>query len=708
MIDDLLRSNLANKSKRVSLNASLALLPVDAEQVYYLLERLLNAEPKEVLVIRDALTAHQETLRDKLWAFAENTNKVREVHRLRAAAALATYDPKNAKWSKTGQLVIDDLVQENPVHLLYWREAFRPVKESLLAPLGSVFRDQRPERSGDRNVATSLLTDYAADNADVLADLLMDADEKQFDVIFMELASNRGQALTLLTAELDKKLPADMPSADEKRERLAKRQANAAVALLRLGQAEKVWPLLKRTPPDDPRVRSNLIHRLSPLRADAGAIIKRLDDEPDISVRRALLLSLGEFSERDLPANTRTALLQRLQEIYGQENDPGLHAAVAWLLRRWKQADWLKQVDEEWAKNGQERNHRFKTIQQQIKASQAASATAGPPQWYVNSQGQTMVVIPGPVEFWMGSPSTEADHQAIASQHKRRIGRTFALAAAPVTVHEFGQFLKENQLGPWFERGQAALLMKLYSPDENGPAVLVDWYRAAAYCNWLSQRDGISEDQWCYETNVRQLSQAKVSVFGSLLLPHHALAKAASTSYFFFLLDEQPEVTALKRGYLSLRGYRLPTEAEFEYACRAGAVTSRYYGETEDLLSQYGWYLKNSNGRTWPAGGKKPNDFGLFDMHGNVYNWCQESYKGGYAVSKEGERIENVEDNVAGVSTDSRVLRGDGFHNDTVGRRSAWRLWNVPWNRLYDVGFRPARTFTPSPLSCFALTAKGR
>src|SRR5215470_3422358 len=96
-------------------------------------------------------------------------------------------------------------------------------------------------------------------------------------------------------------------------------------------QPEKVWPLLKRTPPDDPRVRSYLIHRLSFPGADAGAIIKRLDEEPDITIRRALLLSLGEFSEDQLPADARTSLLPKLKEIYGEEDDPGLHAAVEWL-----------------------------------------------------------------------------------------------------------------------------------------------------------------------------------------------------------------------------------------------------------------------------------------------------------------------------------------------------------------------------------------
>ena len=294
-----------------------------------------------------------------------------------------------------------------------------------------------------------------------------------------------------------------------------------------------------------------------------------------------------------------------------------------------------------------------------------------------------------------GSPPTEDWREAIESQHTRRIRRTFAVAAAPVTVREFRQFLKESKLEAWFEAGgQAAPLMKRCSPDEDGPIILVDWYKAAAYCNWLSQKDGLPEDQWCYETNARKLSQEKLSGLVSLLAPQHALATATNASYFSFLLDRQPELTALKKGYLGLRGYRLPTEAEMEYACRAAAATSRYYGESEELLVNYGWYQKNSKERAWPVGGKKPNDLGLFDMHGNVWNWCQESYND-YVVPQEGGAIEDKEYSLQIVSRNSRVLRGGSFvvHSSLV--RSAYRYWYVPSNRLNNVGFRPARTFTP-------------
>jgi formylglycine-generating enzyme required for sulfatase activity len=302
-----------------------------------------------------------------------------------------------------------------------------------------------------------------------------------------------------------------------------------------------------------------------------------------------------------------------------------------------------------------------------------------------------MVVIPGPVEFRMGSPAAEEGRMPNEAQHRRRISRTFALAAKAVTVREFGRFLRENRLEGWFEAGgQAAPQMKRTSPDEGGPVILVDWYTAAAYCNWLSRRDGIPEEQWCYETSADKLSREKVSVFATLLLPHHPLAGAAGA----ILLDRRPQVTAMRKNYLGLRGYRLPTEAEMEYACRAGAVTSRHYGEAEGLLAEYGWYLPNSGDRARPVGRKKPNDLGLFDTHGNVWNWCQDSYKS-YPTPEGGEIIEDKEDLVSILSGTHRVLRGGSFANYASVVRCADRGWYAPAVRNGFVGFRPARTLTP-------------
>jgi formylglycine-generating enzyme required for sulfatase activity len=220
--------------------------------------------------------------------------------------------------------------------------------------------------------------------------------------------------------------------------------------------------------------------------------------------------------------------------------------------------------------------------------------------------------------------------------------------------------------------------------------IIVDWFHAALYCNWLSEQEGISPEQWCYETNAQRLSREKASAVVMILLQRHPLVAASSSSYF--LVDRQLQVTALRKDYLSLTGYRLPTEAEWEYACRAGAVTSRYYGETEELLARYGWYTKNSGERTRPVGSKKPNDLGLFDMHGNVWTWCQETYHI-YPTVKDGEAIEDKEDTYSINTQNSRVLRGGSFYYPASSVRSAYRNVVVPAVRIDLYGFRPARTY---------------
>jgi formylglycine-generating enzyme required for sulfatase activity len=619
------------------LHTSLALLPVDATQVEYLHRQLLDAEPHEVLVLRDALAPHQDGLLDKLWAAVEAPARGREHQRLRAAAALAKYDPESEKWAKAQEAVGNDLVGIPAVYLSLWMDSLRPVRKKLLAPLAVVYRDAT-RRDVERSLATDILADYAADQSQLLADLLMDADDKQFAVIYPKFKDHGEGGLPLLTDEINKKLPSDLPSSDENREKLAKRQANAAVALLRMNQAEKVWPLLKHGP--DPRVRSYLIHRLSPLGSDPGAIIMRLDTEPDITIRRALILSLGQDGGKELSPDTRKTCLPKLQAAYRTDSDPGLHAAAEWLLRTWHQEAWLKQVNVFWAKGKEERGKRLASIRQLLSKGKEKS-----PQWYVNGQGQTMVVIPGPVEFVMGSPPTEADRDEDEGQQKVRIERTFALASKPVTVEQYRRFDTAYQLPA------------VYTRMADLPVVATSWHQAAAYCNWLSKEEGIDQDQWCYEI-------------------------------------KDGQVTRLKSTYLSLTGYRLPTEAEMEYGTRAGALTSRHYGETEELLRKYVWYTKNSQGKTWPVGRLKPNDLGLFDMQGNVYTWCQERYRSCPRGQGEG-RNEEKEDTYSINNQESRVMRGGSFSYPTWLVRSAYRNRDVPTYRGNFVGFRPARTLAP-------------
>jgi formylglycine-generating enzyme required for sulfatase activity len=113
-----------------------------------------------------------------------------------------------------------------------------------------------------------------------------------------------------------------------------------------------------------------------------------------------------------------------------------------------------------------------------------------------------------------------------------------------------------------------------------------------------------------------------------------------------------------------------------------------------ELLEKYAWYVKNSQARAWPVGSKKPNDLGFFDMHGNVWNRCQDRMKG-YPVEQREQPEEDKDDELTINSEHSRVSRGGSFKNHASNVRAADRTGSVPTERSSVFGFRVARTMAP-------------
>ncbi len=422
-------------------------------------------------------------------------------------------------------------------------------------------------------------------------------------------------------------------------ESLALQQAAAATVLLRLRVPASVWPMLRDS--SGPRVRSYLLDQLRSHGLDTATLLARLSSEEDVGSRRSLVQALGEQAAGNLlTAAEKTAAIAELGARFSSDPDPGVHGMCEWSLRQLGADEQIRQIRSEFSKG----------------------ETVGGRRWYVTKSGGgdeggggiSMSIIDAETEFLMGSPIAEAGRYGGADSrpdqeqlHRRGIKRTFAIGMQEITVGQFQQFLRNHASN------------RRYSETDDAPVNTVTWYDAAHYCNWLSRSEGLPEDQWCYE-------------------PQQVFASG---------MKMRPKC-------LELEGYRLPTEAEWEFACRSGTLTSRFYGSGESLLSQYARYARNSGeGGMVPVGTLRPNGFGLFEMYGNAMEWCQNPplLVGSSVVELVGDTESMLSRTI--LDTTTRTARGGAFNSFGSGIRSASRVSFPPNILSITLGFRVCRTY---------------
>ena len=264
-----------------------------------------------------------------------------------------------------------------------------------------------------------------------------------------------------------------------------------------------------------------------------------------------------------------------------------------------------------------------------------------------NSLGATMILIP-PGEFLMGSTAEQVESalkeaerikvdQTIQDripnterpQHRVVITKPLLMGATEVTIGQFKKFsatgykTQAEQHGVALKRARTTYLDPGFAVTDDSPAAVISWNDAMAYCKWLSQQE-----------------QAV---------------------------------------------YRLPTEAEWEYACRAGTTTQYSFGDDTAMLDQYGWYDKNADGRPHPVGTKLPNAFGLHDMHGNLYEWC-----GDFSEDKWYEKSP-LTDPSGPIAGSARIFRGGAWHLYPSVCRSAYRNEHPASTCHNRYGFRLVR-----------------
>ncbi len=282
----------------------------------------------------------------------------------------------------------------------------------------------------------------------------------------------------------------------------------------------------------------------------------------------------------------------------------------------------------------------------------------------------TMVLIP-PGEFLMGAADEEQarfmeeakaanDRYSVEripteGQHRVRITRPFRLSRHEVTVGQFRQFVETTGYKTDAERdgkgGYGMVDGKMahgprffwntdlgFEQTDDHPVVNVTWNDATAFCQWLSAKQGI----------------------GTLSPEGPAGAS--------------PEPTPSP--------FSLPTEAQWEYACRAGTTTAWHFGDSAKMLEEYAWFNVNANGTTHPVGQRKPNGWSLYDMHGNVWEWCADKWDPDYYAQSP------PKDPAGPTKGWERVNRGGRWYGDSWHCRSARRNYGSADGRNSSFGFR--------------------
>jgi formylglycine-generating enzyme required for sulfatase activity len=641
------------------------------ELIEFMTDKLLSFSADEFSaedfgVLRDCLEPYKAGILDILWTKLRGSKKDEEI--LHAASALARFDLNNSAWTEVSDQVTLALISSNTFDLKEWLSYLSPVSRVLL---DSLLRFQTNPDTADLTVtqrtAAAHAIVYFADRVNTLLEALLAAEPFQFKIFYDglgldELDSEKGDSelianvlhhalmafptsgrlfnipfetenalnsgeisLALRKAFHDNGYPLaqgasvsnvvaslrwlvtdaesvyvvekgqrelNVYESEALLDRKAIKQVNAAIALLLWKKdGDEIREILR--PRADPRAASYFVNYVPRCGVEAGLLWECYKQESDPDVRQIWIQCLGK-SREDLEP-----LSSEMEESFKTDRNCGMHGAAEWFLRNklWSN-DKIQEI----------KKTKLAEDETKLNARLKADRSAEERNWYVSSEGHTLVILSFEPE----------DSKARAYE--------LAVSTCEVTKLQFQRFLPKFDPNVPFDTGSdSPRHMSDFAREDQCPALGITWFEAAAYCNWLSWKEGIPRHQFCYVFR-RGENELDADFLAVEFVGSEAKTKYWENATYWETTDV---VVELAPDWQEKSGYRLPTENEWAFACEAGATTDYHFGSTQSLLAEYAWFGANSARVdleyecSHTVGTKLPNRFGLFDMHGNVYEWCQ-------------------------------------------------------------------------------------
>lgn len=626
------------------LRLTLAMLPNEPLLAGDVASQLLKSDAKRIGVLLESLQPHAKQIDDSLWQEAEKGD---EQTLLPAAAALARFASDSPRWEGIAASVSEALASQDPEVLGDWLPYLDSVNQQLVPRLLQIGLSPPGSGQPDRRVAaTKALERYAANDFETLHQIIVEGQPWQFSQCFDEYEKFRDQAIQLLSVEVAKKIemPLEKPFGEIKEnstrslfngafqsfgrfwrngyqqvgEDIAKtvgvdtdaqrreasekvelpkvrRQSNGAIALVRFGVLQPVYDFL--TVDMDAEALSQFVCAVEGRLRDPIVLMQGLEELTQRSIPQeqpfrqqhflrtyALLLGLGSFGPDSIPENVRDRWIEKILMLYGQHPSRAVHSASGWLLRRWGQEDLAQRVDRTevpYDRSGQREWFVMRlgppVLRPELmdEVNQITDFSPTDPIW------MTMIVFPAGFPGMVGASQTGT------------IGLEKALAVSDreITWRQFSPL--DLGFRRIFLQGRVAHTI---SPDT--PVFGINWFEAIFFCRWLTDVARWKEGEQSYEKR-----DEAFSIVGWF---------SAEPDTDWPVVPNRP-------------GFRLPDEREWEIIARSRMMTPYSFGRSDELIEKFGWCLEQSVNRIQPVAMLRPSVGGLFDIHGNVQEWTNDS-----------------------------------------------------------------------------------